>query len=152
ENGSIWISIDDDEQAYLKVICDEIFGRKNFVNNVIWQKKYSPQNDAKWLSDNHDFIVIYAKNKNLWKPNLLPRSEKAITRYKNPDNDPKGQWKLITLHAKSGNKSDFEYIFKNGIIWKPIPGTFARFSKETLAQYEKENKICSAKKENLFPL
>ncbi|WP_273756776.1 site-specific DNA-methyltransferase, partial [Bartonella sp. MM73XJBT] len=74
DDGSIWISIDDDEQAYLKVMMDEIFGRKNFVNNVIWQKKYAPQNDAKWLSDNHDFVMVYAKDKTIWRPNLLPRS------------------------------------------------------------------------------
>ena len=61
EDGSIWISLDDNEQAYCKVLCDEIFCRANFVNNVIWQKKFSPQNDAKWLSDNHDFIMVYAK-------------------------------------------------------------------------------------------
>ena len=141
DDGSIWISLDDNEQAYCKVLCDEIFGRQNFVNNVIWQKKYSPQNDAKWLSDNHDFIMVYAKNKEIWKPNLLARSEEAVARYKNPDNDPRGPWKLITLHAKSGNKSDFEYTFKNGYTWKPIPGTFARFSKETLKQYDEEGRI-----------
>ena len=75
EAGSIWVSIDDDEAHYLKVITDEIFGRKNFVANVVWQKKYSPQNDAKWLSDSHDHILIYAKNKNIWSPLTLPRSE-----------------------------------------------------------------------------
>ena len=96
-------------------------------------------------------MTIYAKNKNLWEPNLLPRSEKAVARYKNPDNDPKGPWKPITLHAKSGNKSDFEYIFKNGTIWKPIPGTYARFSKETLTQYEKENKIWFGKEGKSIP-
>ena len=64
-DGTIWISIDDDECHYLKVLCDEIFGRKNFIANVIWEKKYSPQNDAKWLSDNHDHIIVYAKNADL---------------------------------------------------------------------------------------
>ena len=64
DDGSIWISIDDDESHYLKVLCDEIFGRYNFVSNVVWEKKFSPQNDAKWLSDSHDFILVYAKNKN----------------------------------------------------------------------------------------
>ena len=65
DEGSLWISIDDDECHYLKILCDEIFGRKNFVNNVIWEKKYSPQNDAKWLSDSHDHILVYAKNKDI---------------------------------------------------------------------------------------
>jgi len=89
-DGSIWISIDDDESHYLKVFCDELFGRKNFVSNVIWEKKYSPQNDAKWLSDSHDHILVYAKNKEVWRPYLLPRSEAMDKRYKNPDNDPRG--------------------------------------------------------------
>ena len=75
DDGSLWVSLDDNEQAYCKVLLDEIFGRKNFVCNVIWQKKYSPANDAKWFSDNHDFIIIYAKNKEIWRPKLLPRTE-----------------------------------------------------------------------------
>ncbi|MCK5667178.1 MAG: site-specific DNA-methyltransferase, partial [Thiotrichaceae bacterium] len=83
-NGSLWISIDDDEVHYLKVLCDEVFGRQNFVSNVIWEKKYSPQNDAKWLSDSHDHILVYAKNKDIWRPNLLPRTEEMNKRYKNP--------------------------------------------------------------------
>lgn len=74
KDGSIWISIDDDEGHYLKVLCDEIFGRNNFVSTVIWKKKFSPQNDAKWLSDSHDFILVYAKSKETLRPNLLPRT------------------------------------------------------------------------------
>ena len=105
EDGSIWISLDDNEQAYCKVLCDEIFGRQNFVNNVIWQKKFSPQNDAKWLSDNHDFIMVYAKNKELWHPNLLPRTEEMDDRYKNLDNDPRGPWTSSDLTAPD----PFEY-------------------------------------------
>ena len=65
DDGSIWISIDDDEGHYLKVLCDEVFGRNNYINTVIWEKKFSPQNDAKWLSDNHDFILVYAKIKEI---------------------------------------------------------------------------------------
>jgi adenine-specific DNA-methyltransferase len=89
-DGSIWIAIDDDECHYLKVLCDEVFGRQNFVANVIWEKKYSPQNDAKWLSDSHDHILVYAKDKEKWRPNLLPRTEEMDSRYKNTDNDPRG--------------------------------------------------------------
>src|SRR4030067_1202974 len=92
DDGSIWISIDDDECHYLKVLCDEIFGRRNFVNNVIWEKKYSPQNDAKWLSDSQDHSLGYATNKEVWRLNLLPRTEDMDSRYKNPDNDPRGPW------------------------------------------------------------
>jgi adenine-specific DNA-methyltransferase len=92
EDGSIWISIDDDEAHYLKAILDEIFGRRNFLNSVIWEKKYAPSNDATWLSDNHDFVIAYAKNKLIWRPNSLSRTEEQDALYKNPDNDPRGPW------------------------------------------------------------
>ena len=93
EDGSIWITIDDNEAHYLKVMCDEVFGRRNFISNIVWQKKYAPANDAIWFSDNHDHILVYAKNKNIWRPNKLPRSEKSNLAYKNPDNDLRGPWK-----------------------------------------------------------
>ena len=93
KNGSLWINIDDDEGHYLKVMCDEVFGRENFVCSVIWEKKYSPQGNAQWFTDCHDFILVYAKSKEIWRPNLLPRSESMDAKYKNPDNDPKGLWR-----------------------------------------------------------
>lgn len=92
EDGSIWVSIDDREAHYLKVLMDEVFGRGNFVANVVWQKKFSPQNDAKWLSDMHDHIHVFAKNKLIWRPNLLSRSIKQEKNFKNSDNDPRGPW------------------------------------------------------------
>ncbi|MFW6131104.1 MAG: DNA methyltransferase [Candidatus Aminicenantaceae bacterium] len=76
KDGSIWINIDDTEAHYLKVLCDEIFGRENFVANVIWQKKFSPQSDARYFSDNHDHNLVFAKHKDIWQRNLLPRTEK----------------------------------------------------------------------------
>lgn len=90
--GTLWISIDDTEAHYLKILCDETFGRDNFVANVVWEKKFSPQNDAKWLSDNHDHILVYARDKSQWRPNLLPRSLKQEKNLKNPDSDPRGPW------------------------------------------------------------
>ena len=92
EDGSLWITIDDNEAHYLKVLCDEVFGRSNFVANVVWQKKFSPQANSVWLSDSHDHVVVYAKNKQVWRPNLLPRTTDADSRYSNPDNDPRGPW------------------------------------------------------------
>lgn len=92
ENGSLWITIDDNEAHYLKVLCDEVFGRANFVANVVWQKKYAPANDALWLSDSHDHILVYAKNKDVWRPNKLPRTQEQDDLYKNADNDPRGAW------------------------------------------------------------
>ncbi|NGO64935.1 site-specific DNA-methyltransferase [Rhizobium daejeonense] len=93
EDGSIWISIDDNEVHGLKLILDEIFGRRNFISNVIWQKKYAPANDALWLSESHDHIVVYARSKNVWRPNKLARTEQANAAYKNPDSDPRGPWR-----------------------------------------------------------
>jgi adenine-specific DNA-methyltransferase len=90
-NGSIWISIDDDESHYLKIVCDEVFARANFVANVIWQKKFSPQNDAKWLSDMHDHILVYAMEKSIWRPNLL-ESYTGGRKRSNLDKDLRGNW------------------------------------------------------------
>lgn len=95
DDGSLWITIDDNEAHYLKVMCDEIFGRANFVANVVWQKKYSKQNDAKWLSVSHDHILVYAKSKQLWKPNAVERNDEQLKGYKNLDNDDRGLWQSV---------------------------------------------------------
>jgi adenine-specific DNA-methyltransferase len=136
--GSLWISIDDTGCHYLKVLCDKIFGQENFVANVIWQKKYTVANDARWFSDNHDHILVYAKDKANWRPNRLPRSEQMNARYANPDSDPKGPWKSTPLHAKSGSEKAkrFEFRFGNGVRWSPPPGTFARFAEATLRRLD----------------
>ncbi|MBQ6006246.1 MAG: site-specific DNA-methyltransferase [Selenomonadaceae bacterium] len=119
-DGSIWISIDDDEGHYLKVLADEIFGRDNFVATVVWEKKYSPQNDATWLSDSHDFILVYAKDKNIWRPNLLPRTEEMNARYKNPDNDPRGVWTSSDFSARNYSPSgDYPITTPSGRIINP---------------------------------
>lgn len=140
-DGSIWINIDDNEAHYLKVLCDEIFGRDNFVANVVWQKKYTIANDARYFSDNHDHILVFAKSKELFAVNGLPRTEVQEDRYKNPDNDPCGPWMSQPLHAKSGNSKGFKYIFQNGVVWEPPRGTYPRYTKETLKKFEEENKI-----------
>lgn len=141
-DGSLWISIDDDESHYLKVICDEIFGRRNFVNNVIWEKKYSPQNDAKWLSDSHDHILVYAKNKEIWRPNLLPRTDEMNQRYKNHDNDPRGPWKSSDLSVKTYSvNTDYSIKTPSGRITKPPAGYCWRVSKEKFKEMVKDNRI-----------
>lgn len=99
EDGVIFISIDDNEQANLKLICDEIFGAGNFVTNLIWEKKFSRANDAKYFSEQHDHILIYAKQKNLFFLNKLPVEEEQTSRYKNPDNDPRGAWQSIAYNC-----------------------------------------------------
>jgi len=95
EDGSLWITIDDNEAHYLKVLCDEVFGRRNFVANVVWQKKYSKQNDAKWLSVSHDHVLLYAKHKDNWKPNAIERTEDQLKGYSNKDSDPRGLWQSV---------------------------------------------------------
>jgi adenine-specific DNA-methyltransferase len=93
DDGAIFISCDDNEQANIKKMCDEIFGNVNFVDVLIWKKMYGGKNDSKWFLHYHDYIMVYAKSKNDWYPNLLPRTDKQNDRYKNPDNDPRGPWK-----------------------------------------------------------
>lgn len=142
KDGSIWISIDDDECHYLKVVCDEIFGRRNFVNNVIWEKKYSPQNDAKWLSDSHDHILVYAKDKDIWRPNLLPRTEEMNARYKNPDSDPRGPWKSSGLDVKTYMAEyDYPITTPSGRVVHPPGSSCWRLSRERFAEYVKDNRI-----------
>ncbi len=152
ENGSIWISIDDDEQAYLKVLCDEIFGRNNFVANVIWVKKFSPQNDAKWLSDSHDFILVYAKNKEIWRPNLLPRTESMDKRYKNPDNDPRGPWTSSDFTARTYSaNTDYPITTPSGRIVTPTKSRSWISSKEEFERLVKDNRIWFGEKGNNVP-
>lgn len=150
--GSIWISIDDDESHYLKVLCDEVFGRKNFVSNVIWEKKYSPQNDAKWLSDSHDHILVYAKNKEIWRPNLLPRSDEMDKRYKNPDNDPRGVWKSSDFSVKTYSKSnDYEITLPSGRKVNPPESRCWVTSKDRFEELIREKRIWFGKDGNNVP-
>lgn len=153
EDGSIWVTIDDNEAHYLKVVMDEFFGRQNFVSNVVWEKKYTVANDTKYFSDNHDHILVYAKNKEIWKINRLDRTQQMDAAYKNPDNHPKGVWKATPLHAKSGSKNSqaFKFIFKNGNEWSPPSGTYPRFSTETLMELDKNNEIYFGKDGKSIP-
>ena len=93
EDGSLWISIDDNEAHYLKVVCDEIFGRKQFIASIVWQKTTSSRNDAEFFSISQDYILIYAKDRTKLKLNRLPRTAAAEAAYSNPDNDPRGPWR-----------------------------------------------------------
>ena len=143
-DGSLWITVDDNEAHYLKVLCDEVFGRINFISNAIWQKKYTVANDAKWLSENHDHILVYALNKETWRPRRLGRSEEMDNRYKNPDSHPKGVWKATPLYAKrSGSEKEksFSFQFKNGFIWSPPAGASPRFPTKKLREMDENNEI-----------
>ena len=142
EDGSIWVIIDDDEGHYLKVIMDEIFGRGNFVANVVWQKKHTRANDARWFSDNHDHIVVYAKRKEYWKINLLPREERQNERFSNPDNDPRGPWASQPIQVKTPNEN-YIYAISNPLgkeFWPP-QGRSWQFSKERFEELVEDNRI-----------
>ncbi len=152
EDGTVWVSIDDNEAHYLKVVMDEVFGRKNFVANVIWEKKYAPQNDAKWLSDSHDHIFCYAKAKEAWRPNLLPRTAEMNARYKNPDNDPRGPWKISGLDVKTYSATyDYPITTPTGRVVNPPPGRCWVVSKERFQELVSDNRIWFGKNGNNVP-
>ena len=153
KSGTLWISIDDDEQAYLKVLCDEIFGRSNFVTCVLWQKIHSLKNDAKYLSVNHDYILIYAKDKEKIQFNLLPRTEEMNARYTNPDNDPRGGWQSGDLVANE-ERVNGHYAVKSPITGKvfDVPqGKHWVYSQENLEAMIKDNRLYFGKDGNAFP-
>ncbi|MGB4408206.1 MAG: site-specific DNA-methyltransferase [Sphaerochaeta sp.] len=152
DNGTIWISIDDDEGHYLKVLCDEVFGRNNFISTVVWEKKFSPQNDAKWLSDSHDFILVYSKRKEIWKPNLLPRTASMDKRYKNPDNDPRGPWASSDFTARTYSAStDYPITTPSGRVVTPTKSRSWISSKEELKRLIADNRIWFGKNGNNVP-
>ena len=154
EDGSLWITIDDNESHYLKVVCDEIFGRANFVGNVVWQKKFSPQANAVGLSDSHDHVLVFAKSKADWRPNLLPRTDEADARYSNPDNDHRGPWMsdnfTISLtggargaqFARTGVSSNiYDIVTPSGRVLAPTQGRCWGASKERFAELVADNRI-----------
>jgi adenine-specific DNA-methyltransferase len=136
----MFVSIDDGEVANLRKCCDEVFGEDNLIANIVWQKKYTRANDARWFSDNHDHVLCYAKEKIGMSLNLIPRNESQLAAYSNPDNHPKGPWKATPLHAKSGTNTS-SYKFKNNVKWAPPPGTFRRFSDEALKRMDADDEI-----------
>lgn len=152
EDGSIWVSIDDREGHYLKVIMDEVFGRRNFISNVIWQKKFSPQNDAKWISDSHDHIICFARNKTGWFPNPLPRTQKMDSRYKNPDNDPRGPWISTDLtRAEHRDRDYWPLTTPSGREVFPAKGRSWSRPKENIEKLASENRLWFGPKGDRMP-
>ena len=134
DDGVIFISIDDNEQAQLKLLCDEVFGAENFVADFIWNNKYTVSNDTD-VSYQHEHIICYAKNRDIFSLALLPRTEKQDASYKNRDNDPKGAWKATPIHARSGTANSlYEVEFPNGIKWSAPQGRYPRYSKHRLLE------------------
>lgn len=141
-DGSLWVTLDDNEAHYFKVMADEVFGRRNFVSNVVWQKKYAPQNDAKWLSDSHDHILVYAKNKDVWRPEMLERTEQMNSLYKNPDNDPRGLWMSDNMSVKTYSAStDYPITTPSGRVVNPPESRCWSFSKDRLAELIADNRV-----------
>lgn len=124
EEGSLWISIDDDERDYLKVLCDEVIGRQHFLTSIVWQKRYSRENRES-IGDSHEYILVYVKDKESFKAirNFLPLTEKQLKAYKNPDNDPRGAWQSVSLLAQGYRPNQmYEIIAPNGSVHTPPPG------------------------------
>ncbi len=142
DDGSLWITIDDNEAHYLKVLCDEIFGRSNFIANVVWEKKFSPQNDAKLIDPNHDQVIVFGKNKEKTAFNLLPRTDEMNARYNNQDNDPRGPWTSgDSLRREYREYAFYEIITPSGRKVSPPPGSSWRFNKEEVPRLIAENRL-----------
>lgn len=155
KEGSIWISIDDNEQAYMRVLCDELFGRHNFVAQIVWQKRYSREN-REAIGDVHEYILVYAKSKEIFKTmrNLVPMSEEQAKVYKNPNNDPKGRWRTIPITAQAGHATPAQFytiITPAGKKFDPPPGNCWRYTKETYEQLVSEGRIYFGKNGDAQP-
>jgi site-specific DNA-methyltransferase (adenine-specific)/adenine-specific DNA-methyltransferase len=143
EDGVIFVSIDDNEVATLRLLMDEIFGARNFVTSAIWNMMDSPKNSARYLSEDHEYVVLYAANKEAWFPNALPRSEAMIARYKNPDNDPRGPWLLSDLAARNFYaQGRFAITTPSGkVIDGPPSGSYWRVNEEKFWELDRDNRI-----------
>ena len=146
DDGVIFISIDDNEQAQLKLLCDEIFGEDNFIANIVWQKKYGPANDAIGISQTHEHLLVYGKNSSEWSPALLPRNENQLKAFKNIDNDPRGPWRASDLSARTYNEN-CTYPIKgpNGDIFTPPPSRAWIFNKDRYNELLNDNRITFGK-------
>jgi adenine-specific DNA-methyltransferase len=143
DTGSIWMTLDDNEVHRARMVLDEIFGEENFVASCIWHKMDSPKNTAEFFSEDHDYLLVYAKRKTEWHLNLLPRSEEMLARYKNPDNDPRGAWLLSDLAARNFYAQGlYEISTPSGrIISAPPAGSYWRVSKEKFAALDADKRI-----------
>jgi adenine-specific DNA-methyltransferase len=142
DDGVIFVSIDDNEVHWLRGLLDEVFGEENFVTTVIWQKVFAPKNTAKYFSEDHDFILVYARNIESWLPNLLKRSVEAEARYENPDNDPRGPWSSSDLTARNFySLGTYEVSSPAGKKFKPTMGTYWRVSPTKFKQLDRDKRV-----------
>ncbi len=142
DDGVIFISIDDNEQENLKKCCSEVFGGQNFVAQLVWERAFAPKNDAKYISNSHDYVLMYAKNINQFVIGRLPRTAEADARYSNPDNDPRGVWQSDNLTVKTYSPSgDYPITTPSGRVVEPPAGRCWRLSKNTFLERLQDNRI-----------
>ncbi len=152
EDGAIFISIDDTEYPRLRQVCDEVFGDENFVATIIWEKKFAPQNDAKWFSDNHDYIAIYAKSKQAWNPQKIQRRAGDEGRFSNPDNDPRGPWASSDMTVRTYSATyDYPIITPSGKEIFPTKGRCWSMPKHKVQELLTDNRIWFGKSGNNVP-
>ena len=143
DDGVIFISIDDNEVDNLRKVCSEIFGESNFIAQIIWQKVYAPKNTADWFSEDHDYILVFAKNRSAWRPEKLPRTAEMEARYRNPDNDPRGPWKAENMSAR--NRYDagiYPVTCPSGrIVPGPPTGNYWRINEKKFNELNSDGRI-----------
>jgi site-specific DNA-methyltransferase (adenine-specific)/adenine-specific DNA-methyltransferase len=153
DDGSLWMSIDDNEVHNARNILDEVFGTENFIVEVIWEKSYAAKSSAKYISDRHEYVLVYVKNKDNWKRNLLPRTEQQDRLYKNPDNDPRGDWRPNNLAARNYySKGTYSITTPGGrVISGPPKGSYWRLSEDRLWELHAEGRIWWGENGNNVP-
>lgn len=152
DDGVMFISIDDNEQENLKRVCDEIFGESNFVAQLIWERAYSPKNDARFISNSHDYVLMFAKDINQFVIGRLERTTEANSRYSNPDNDPRGDWKPSDMSVKTYNaESDYPITTPSGRVVEPPAGRCWRLSKNAFFERLRDNRIWFGSDGNSVP-
>ena len=152
EDGVIFISIDDNEVENLRKVCDEVFGERNFIAQLIWERAYSPKNDARFISNSHDYIIMFAKNIDNYVIGRLDRTDEANARYQNPDNDPRGVWKPSDLSVKTYNaECDYPITTPTGRIIEPPAGRCWSLSKKAFFERLQDNRIWFGSDGNSVP-
>ena len=142
DDGVIFISIDDNEQENLKKCCDEVFGGQNFVAQLVWERAFSPKNDARFVSNSHDYVLMYAKDITQFVIGRLPRTQEANARYSNPDNDPRGVWMSSDISVKTYNaECDYPITAPSGRVIEPPAGRCWRLSKKAFLERLQDNRI-----------
>ena len=151
-DGVIFVSIDDHEQENLKKICDEVFGGQNFVAQLVWERAYAPKNDARYISNSHDYILMYARSIDDFVIGRLPRTEAANARYQNPDNDPRGVWKPSDMSVKTYNAAcDYPITTPSGRVIEPPAGRCWSLSKNAFLERLQDNRIYFGSDGNSVP-